>query len=91
MFKVNIKTPESASWDNSGNIKIAGIDFLCPFFELKFLIRENYSHSCTRMFSYHKGIKFRDWKKKTFSGYFILQIGDCKTFHGYLISRFQQK
>ena len=40
MFKVNIKTPESASWDNSVNIKIAVIDFLCPFFELKFLIRD---------------------------------------------------
>ena len=68
MFKVKIKTPESASWDNSVNIKIAGIDFLCPFFELKFLTRENYSHSCTRMFSYHKGIKFRNWKKKKFPG-----------------------
>ena len=38
------------------------------------------------------GYLFRDWKKKKkFCRYLILQFGDCKTFHAYLLSRFQLK
>ena len=34
---------------------------------------------------------FPDWKEITFCRNLILQFGDCKTFHGYLILQFQQK
>ena len=35
------------------------------------------------------GTYFRDWKKITFCEYLILRFGNCKTFHGYSISRFR--
>ena len=53
-------------------------------------------HSFSIITTYLKGIEFCEHlisqtEKKKNCGYFISRFGDCKTFHKYLVLRFQEK